>query len=115
MPPNRTQYENFATLTETECTLQVDFSENCKCHFLQEISSVYYSKNQVKVRPTVINYKRVNLKHKSLAVLSDEMAQCCIIGWSKSVQIPTILNLMSIVQGHVRPICDMAVFRHGAG
>ena len=29
------------TLTETEFTLQVDFSENYMCHFLEEISSVY--------------------------------------------------------------------------
>ena len=48
------------TLTETECTLQADFSENYMCHFLEEISSVYYSKDQVKVRPAVIHYKGVN-------------------------------------------------------
>ena len=30
------------------------------CHFLEEISSVYYSKDQVKVSPAVIHYKGVN-------------------------------------------------------
>ena len=30
------------------------------CHFLEEISSVYYSNDQVKGRPAVIHYKGVN-------------------------------------------------------
>ena len=30
------------------------------CHFLEEISSVCYSKDQVKVSPAVIRYKGVN-------------------------------------------------------
>ena len=30
------------------------------CHFLEEIRSVYYFKDQVKVRPAVIQYKGVN-------------------------------------------------------
>ena len=85
------------TLAEIECILQADFSENYMCHFLEEISSIYSSKDQVKVCPAMIHYKGVNgvqyLKHKSLAVLSDEMTKYCIIkvivGWIKHVSIGT--------------------------
>jgi len=47
-------------LAETECTLQVYFTENYMCHFLEEICSVYYSKGQIKVCPAVIHHKGVN-------------------------------------------------------
>ena len=71
--------------------LPVDFTESAI--FREDISSVYYSKDQVKVRPAVIHYKRVNLKHKGIAVLSDEMAQYCIIkviiGWIEQVSTGT--------------------------
>ena len=40
--------------------LQVYFTDNYMYHFLQEISSVYYSKDQVTVCPAVIHYKGVN-------------------------------------------------------
>ena len=65
------------------------------CHFLEEIRSVYYSKDQVKLFPAgyTIRELMVYLKHKSLAVLPDEMAQCCIVkiivGWIKQVSIGT--------------------------
>ena len=36
------------TLAETQCTLQVDFTETYMCHFMEEISSMYYSNDQVK-------------------------------------------------------------------
>ena len=50
------------------------------CHLLEEISSIYYSKDQVKVRPAVIHYKGVNGELETQEpVLSDEMAQCCTI------------------------------------
>ena len=62
------------------------------CYFLEEMSSVYYSKYHVKVRINGILETQeltVYLKHKSLELLSDEMAQCCIIkvivGWIKQV------------------------------
>ena len=48
------------TLVETKCTLQLYFTENYICHFLEEISSVYYSKYQVNICPAVIHYKGVN-------------------------------------------------------
>ena len=70
----RTQYENLAilkeTLTKTECTVQVDLAENYVCHYLEEISNAFYSKEQVTVHPAVIHYKGVNgkLNHKSLVV-----------------------------------------------
>ena len=47
------------TLTESKYILQEDFPENYMCHFLEEISSVYYSKDQVKVHHAVIHYKGV--------------------------------------------------------
>jgi len=56
-----TQYENLAilmdTLTETECTVQVDVNENYVCHYLEKISNAYYSKEQVRIHPAVIHYK----------------------------------------------------------
>ena len=84
--------------------MQVDFAENYVCHCLEEISSAYYSKEQVTVHPAVIHYKGVNgeLKHKSLLVLSDEMAHTvatvfaflkAIVGWIKH-------NLAHIQQIH---------------
>ena len=64
MPSNGTKYENLAILKTHSrrnlSTLQVDFTETYMCHFLEEISSVYYSKDQVKVSPAVIHYKGVN-------------------------------------------------------
>ena len=118
--------------------MQVDFAENYVCHYLEEISSAYYSKEQVTVHPAVIHYKGVNgeLKHKSLLVLSDEMAHTvatvfaflkAIVGWIKhnlahiqqihylsdSPTSPyrngTIFKSSVTAQGHVRHICVMAV------
>ena len=80
------------TLAET---LQIYFTEKYMCHFLEEASSVYYSKDQVKVCPAVIHYKGVNgvLETQNLALLSDEMAQCCtikvVVGWIKHVSTGT--------------------------
>ena len=48
--------------------MQVDFSKNYVCHYMEEIS---YSKERVTVHPAVNG----ELKHKSLVVLSDEMIQ----------------------------------------
>jgi len=76
----RAQYHNLSLLKEsllqTECTVQLDFAENYVCHYFEEVSSAYYSKEQVTVHPTVIHYKTTDgqLQHKSLVVLSDEMA-----------------------------------------
>ena len=100
MPPNCTQYENLVILKTHSQKLNASckqISPRTMCHFLEEISSIYYSKDQMKVCPAVIHYKGVNgvqyLKHKSLAVLSDEMTKYCIIkvivGWIKHVSIGT--------------------------
>ena len=63
MPPNRTQYENLAVIKTPSrrnlVHLTSRFHRNYMCHFVEEISSVYYSKDQVKVRPVVIQYKGV--------------------------------------------------------
>lgn len=72
-----TQYETVAilkeALTQRECAVHVDFAENYVCHFFEEVSSAYYSKEQVTVHPSVVYYKadHGDLQHKSLVVLSD--------------------------------------------
>ena len=117
----RTQYDNLAilkeTLTKTECTVQVDFAENYVCHYLEEINNAYYSKEQLTVHPAVIHYKGVNgeLKHKSLVVLSDEMAHTVatvfvflkvIVGWIKQ-------NLAHIQQIHYMSYSPTSQYRNG--
>ena len=61
------------------------------CHFLEEISSVYFCNDQVKVGPVGVN--GVLETQEPIAVLSDEMAQCCIVkvivGWIKQVSTRT--------------------------
>ena len=53
------------------------------CHFLEEISSVYYSKDQVKVCTAVIQYKGVN------GVLETQEVIKVIVGCIKPVSIGT--------------------------
>ena len=114
----RTQYENLAilkeTLTKTECTVQVDFAENYVRHYLEEICSAYYSKEQVTVHPAVIHING-ELKHKSLAVLSDKMAHTiasmfaflkAIVGWIKQ-------NLAHIQHIHYLSDSPTSQYRNG--
>ena len=59
MPPNRIQYETLAILKAHSRRNLMHVAR--KFHRdLEEIRSVYYSKDQVKVGPTVIPYKGVN-------------------------------------------------------
>ena len=64
MPPNRTQYENLAILKTHSCRnlmhLASRFHRDLHVPFLEEISSVYYSKDQMNFYPVVIHYKGVN-------------------------------------------------------
>ena len=61
MPPYCTQYENLAILkTHSRRILMHLTSRYHRKLLLKEISSMYYSKDQVKVRPAVIHYKGVN-------------------------------------------------------
>ena len=85
MPPNRTKYENLAILkTHSRRNLM-----HLASRFHRDLHVPFSGGNkqdQVKVCPAEL---MVYLKHKRLALLPDEMAQCCIIkvivGWIKQV------------------------------
>jgi len=97
--------------------VQVDFSENYVCHYLEEISSAYYSKERVIINPAVIYYKGVNgeLKHKSLVVLSDEMAQTVgtVFTFLKAIVGSIKQNLAHIQQIHYMSDSPTSQYRNG--
>lgn len=65
------------TLPNSHAICHMDFAENYTCGFAEEIQSAYFDKNTVTLHPVVIYYKDTTnneVKHKSLVVVSDELA-----------------------------------------
>ena len=55
------QYTQLRILKESlqpmqEVVVQIDYAENWNCKFMEEITGVYYDKNQITIHPMVLNY-----------------------------------------------------------
>ena len=61
-------------MSATECTVQMDFSENWMVSFPESPQAVYYAKDPVTLHPAVIHYKDKdgNTKHHSLALCTND-------------------------------------------
>ena len=73
----RTQYKELRQLKENlpehEIILQMDFAENFSCRSLDEVQTAYWNQTSVTLHPVVAYYREGGkLKHKSIAIISDE-------------------------------------------
>ena len=59
-----------------EVVVNMDFAENYSCKSVEEIQSAYWNMSAVTLHPIVVYYKEGSerLKHKSIVMVSDEMA-----------------------------------------
>lgn len=78
------QYEQTKALMhrlapETEATIQIDYAENWAVKYQNEITAVYFDKNQITVHPMVVNYKKAGTEcdkilHRSFVGVSSVTA-----------------------------------------
>ena len=75
-----TQYEQVRlpkeTINATAATLQIDYSENYLCGYLDESSALFFYKHQVSIHPMVAHFKLNDgtLSHQSFVGISAEMS-----------------------------------------
>lgn len=66
---------NKETLKEHHMIVQMDFAENFSCRSLDEVQTAYWNQSSVTLHPVVAYFKSDGeLKHKSMVIISDEMA-----------------------------------------
>ena len=60
----------------TECSIQIDYSENFACCYQNEVSAAFYDRNQITLHPMVVHHRTADLtlQHISFVGISEEKA-----------------------------------------